>query len=68
MEGYRFYHNRKPNDGEFIICEGLLEVQGMKIPKTRYWYSNATGEYGATDIVERIEKWAWKKKKGTQLK
>ncbi len=68
MEGYRFYHNRKPNDGEFIICEGLLEVQGMKIPKIRYWYSNSNGEYGATDIVERVEKWAWKKKKGTSLK
>lgn len=68
MEGYRFYHNRKPNDGEFIICEGLLNVQEMKIPKIRYWYSNANGEYGATDIVERIEKWTWKKKKGTQLK
>ena len=68
MEGYRFYHNRKPNDGEFIICEGILDVQGIKIPKIRTWYSNENGEYIATDIVERTADWAWKKKKGTLLK
>jgi Family of unknown function (DUF6503) len=67
MEGYRFYHNRKPNDGEFIICQGLLNVQGMKIPQTRIWYSNMNGEYIATDIVERTKDWAWKKKRGTKL-
>lgn len=68
IEGYRFYHNRKPNDGEYIICKDIISVQDIKIPKIRYWYSNANGEYIATDIVERTEKFAWKKKKGTKLK
>jgi hypothetical protein len=60
LEGYRFHHNRKPNDGEFIICEDIIVVQGIKIPKTRYWYSNENGEYGATDILESIEAWKYK--------
>ncbi len=68
MEGYRFYHNRKPNDGEFIICEGILNIQGVKIPKVRTWYSNADGTYIATDMVERTIDWKWNKKKGTSLK
>ncbi len=67
MEGYRFYHNRKPNDGEFIICKGMLNIQDIKIPQHRTWYSNSNGEYIATDIVERTAKWAWKKKNGTKL-
>lgn len=68
MEGYRFYHNRKPNDGEYIICQDLINVQDVKIPKIRYWHSNANGEYIATDIIERSTKFSWKKKNGTKLK
>jgi hypothetical protein len=59
LEGYRFYHNRKPNDGEFIICEDLIVVQHIKIPRIRYWHANENGAYIATDIVVKSEKWAW---------
>ncbi len=55
MEGYRFYHNREPNDGEFIVCEGLIEVQKMKIPRRRLWYINKDNKYLATDFLERAE-------------
>lgn len=65
MEGYRFYHNRKPNDGEFIICEDLLKVQDMLIPRVRYWYSNSNGEFIATDIIEKSEKWKFNPKSTT---
>jgi hypothetical protein len=68
MEAYRFYHNRKPNDGEYIICQDMITVQEVKIPRIRTWYSNATGEYIATDIIEKSEKFAWKKKNATKLK
>ena len=67
LEGYRFYHNRKPNDGEFIICQDIIEIQHIKIPQTRYWYSNETGEYIATDIVERHRPFSWSRKKGSKL-
>ncbi len=67
MEGYRFHHNRKPNDGEFIICQGMIEVQGVKIPQNRTWYSNETGEYVAIDRIKKNAPFAWKKKNGTKL-
>jgi hypothetical protein len=62
VEGYRFYHNRKPNDGEFIICSEIIDIQKIKIPRVRTWYSNENGEYIATDIVVKSENWAWDKK------
>ena len=61
LEGYRFHHNRQPNDGEFIICQDLIEVAGIKIPQTRLWHENKTGEYMATDILEKVEAWTSKK-------
>jgi Family of unknown function (DUF6503) len=61
LEGYRFNHNRKPNDGEFIICEDLIEVDGIRMPKVRLWHENATKKYMATDILERTEDWIGKK-------
>lgn len=67
LEGYRFHHNRKPNDGEYIICQGIIKIQKIKIPQIRYWYSNENGEYIATDIVERSRPFSWKKKNGTTL-
>ena len=61
LEGYRFNHNRKPNDGEFIICEELIEVGGIRIPKIRKWYYNENKKYIATDILEKTEDWVGKK-------
>ena len=61
LEGYRFYHNRKPNDGEFIICQDLIEVEGIRMPKVRLWHENKTGAYMATDILDKVEPWLGKK-------
>ena len=53
MEGYKFYHNSKPDGGEYITLEGLTEVGGMKIPKKRSWYTNKERKFlGTDDIVE----------------
>ena len=57
LEGYRFSHNRQPNDGEFIICEQLIEVEGVKMPKVRHWHENKTGKFLATDILDKTEAW-----------
>lgn len=61
LEGYRFHHNRQPNDGEFIICQDLIDVEGIKMPKIRLWHENKTGEYMATDILDKVEAWSGKK-------
>jgi Family of unknown function (DUF6503) len=61
LEGYRFNHNRKPNDGEFIICQDLIEVDGVRMPKVRLWHDNETKKYMATDILDKVEDWIGKK-------
>jgi len=56
LRGYRFQHNLVDHDGEYITLDGLEEYDGMRIPKTRTWYVNKTGEYLATDELESIER------------
>ena len=40
MIGYQFFHNEEKGDGEYIILSGIEEVNGMKIPMNRAWYTN----------------------------
>ncbi len=61
LEGYRFNHNRQPNDGEFILCQDLIDVSGIRMPKVRLWHENKTGAYMATDILEKVEDWEGRK-------
>ena len=41
MEVYQFYHDESKNDGEYILLEGLEEINDIKMPKTRVWYVNS---------------------------
>jgi hypothetical protein len=45
LEAYRFYYPGKPNDGEHIMLNDVLDVDGIKIPKVRKWYSNKDNSY-----------------------
>lgn len=51
MEVYQFYHDEAKNDGEYILLEGLEDIQGIKMPKTRAWYYNKDNKYLGTDIL-----------------
>lgn len=51
MEVYQFYHDESKNDGEYILLEGLEEVNGIQMPKTRAWYYNKDNTYLGTDIL-----------------
>ncbi|PCJ92825.1 MAG: hypothetical protein COA50_14935 [Flavobacteriaceae bacterium] len=51
MEVYQFFHDESKNDGEFIILNGIEEINGIKIPKTRAWYYNKNNKYLGTDIL-----------------
>ncbi|NJB71681.1 hypothetical protein GGR42_002143 [Saonia flava] len=53
MEIYQFFHDERKNDGEFIILNGIEEVQGIKMPKTRAWYFNKDDKYLGTDILTK---------------
>lgn len=56
LEAYQFYHNEEENDGEYIILEGLVEFEGMKIPKTRIWFMNKDDKKVGRDVLDKIEK------------
>ena len=53
MEVYQFYHDESKNDGEYILLEGIEEINGIKMPKTRAWYYNKDGKYLGTDILKK---------------
>ena len=51
MEVYQFYHDESKNDGEYILLNGLVEVQGIKMPKDRSWYMNKDDKFLGKDIL-----------------
>ncbi len=53
MEVYQFFHDESKNDGEYIVLDDLLEVNGIKMPKTRAWYYNKDDKYLGTDILTK---------------
>lgn len=53
MIGYRFYHDPKMNDGEYITLEGEELIDGIRFPKKRSWYVNADDEFLGTDVLEK---------------
>ncbi|MBO0320797.1 hypothetical protein J0X14_00700 [Muricauda sp. CAU 1633] len=53
MEVYQFYHDESKNDGEYILLEGLEEINGIQMPKTRAWYMNKDDKYLGTDILTK---------------
>lgn len=55
LEVYQFYHDQSKNDGEYILLEGLEEINGIKMPKNRAWYYNKDNKYLATDILLQPE-------------
>lgn len=53
MEVYQFFHDESKNDGEYILLKDIIEIDEIKIPKTRAWYYNKDDEYLATDILTK---------------
>lgn len=55
MVGYRFYHDERVNDGEYIILSGIEVSKGLRIPKDRSWYTNKQGRLLATDLLKEMK-------------
>ncbi|GMN10244.1 hypothetical protein MTsPCn9_13410 [Croceitalea sp. MTPC9] len=51
MEVYQFFHDENKNDGEYILLQGLENINEIKMPKTRAWYYNKDDKYLGTDIL-----------------
>ena len=58
LEGYRFYYPGKPNEGEHIMLNNVLNADGIKIPKERKWYLNKDNSVLGTDNLLKAEKLA----------
>jgi len=55
LAGYRFHHDVSKNDGEFIILEGEVEIDQMRLPKSRTWYVNDDDRLLGTDTLVKVE-------------
>ena len=49
MKGYRFYHDETANDGEYILLDGEVKIDGMRIPAKRTWYTHKDNRVLGTD-------------------
>ena len=52
LMGYRFYHDEVKNDGEYITLKDEIIIDGIKIPKTRSWYTHQEDKFLGTDDLE----------------
>lgn len=58
MEAYQFYHTKKGsnqidfNSGEYILLSEIKEVEGIKMPKIRTWFTNKEDKLLGTDILQ----------------
>lgn len=56
MIGYAFYKDPVSRKGEYILIEGELTYQKMRIPKDRTWYTYPENEILGTDYLLRAAK------------
>ncbi|MCG9971835.1 DUF6503 family protein [Christiangramia crocea] len=58
LEVYQFFKTDKtsgeiiPDSGEYILLDGLEEVGGIKMPKSRKWFYNSNDKLLGTDILK----------------
>ena len=51
LEAYQFFKDESKNDGEYILFEGLKEINQIKVPRRRAWYYNKDEKFLATDVL-----------------
>jgi hypothetical protein len=56
MSAYQFFHDESMNDGEYITLEGMVEIDGVKIPKLRTWYTNKEDKLLGVDDIAVVER------------
>jgi len=55
LVGCRFNHDEASNDGEYMVFEGEIESQGMRLPRVRSWYVNRDDKFLGTDTLQSVE-------------
>jgi len=54
LVGYRFYHDESKNDGEYIVLKDEVEAAGLRLPKSRSWYTHQDDRLLGTDTLVEI--------------
>ncbi len=54
LVGYRFFHDQAANDGEYIFLQGELKAEGLRLPMSRTWYTNAEDQLLGTDTLVEL--------------
>lgn len=52
--GYRFYHDKTANDGEYITLAEEATGAGLRLPRVRKWYRHQDDGFLGTDTVRSI--------------
>lgn len=55
MQGYRFYHVEADNDGEYIILDGETTDHGVRLPKSRKWYTHKEDKFLGEDVLDQLD-------------
>lgn len=53
LKRYQFYHDESKNDGEYIILDDEIEIEGILMPKNRSWYYNSDNTFLGTDVLSK---------------
>lgn len=54
MVGYQFFHDESKGDGEYIVLAGEQQINGLRIPAQRTWYTNADSTLLGTDRLVEV--------------
>ena len=53
LKRYQFFNDESKNDGEYIILDDEIEIEGILMPKNRSWYYNSDNTFLGTDILSK---------------
>lgn len=53
LNGIEIVFLDKPNEGERIYFDGIMDIHGVKIPRIRHWYEVKDDSYSGSDIISK---------------
>lgn len=56
LVGCKFWRTDPSSDGETLVFEGLVELDGVFLPESRHWFRNADGELLGTDVLAPLRR------------
>lgn len=51
LVGIEIIFPERPDDGDRLYFEGIIDIEGMKIPRIRHWHELKNDDYSGSDII-----------------